>query len=317
MNATFVTHHETHTYKNPTSNYTVPPARSDSMVKDHAITDTEDDDSDTESDYLSFDESGDENENSQVEKEARERERQLVLEAAGLIVNQNVGPPPVRSRSKRRPPPVAPVRNVSYHKDLPPVPVEEVETTPAIEVSHEEQLDDAFARYEAFKNNQINLNRLSVVSTDSSTLATPHSPTATTFPLSTSASQNGKERDSEGSKYSNFLNFLRSRTPETEVRRVTSGLSTLNISAPIMHSSTSGSNIPGSPQDSPPRSNSPSFGTVRMFFSFPVAGVCSICVQSWASLVDKTALEGIPPGERKRQEVGYVYLGHLMSIDAS
>lgn len=55
---------------------------------------------------------------------------------------------------------------------------------------------------------------------------------------------------------------------------------TLVISAPIMSTSTSAASF----ADEPSRTNSPSFGT------------------SWASLVDKTALEGIPPGERKRQE---------------
>jgi hypothetical protein len=61
---------------------------------------------------------------------ARENERQRVLEAAGLIVNEDVKPPPrlerARSARKRRPPPAAPQRSsiisTSAAKDLPPVP---------------------------------------------------------------------------------------------------------------------------------------------------------------------------------------------------
>ncbi|KDR82039.1 hypothetical protein GALMADRAFT_240494 [Galerina marginata CBS 339.88] len=239
--------------------------------------DVDSDSEDSDSDYLSFDES--DKEESTTNKEARERERQLVLEAAGLIVNQDVGRPPTRARSiKRRPAPAAPRRQPSVHKDLPPVPGPdpEPEADPETEViSHEARLDDAFARYESFKNTQANLNRLSVVSTDSSVMP-PSSPTTTVSSMSMVTSPVHGSQGGEG-KYSHFLNFLtRSKTPDGE-RRSTS---TLMISAPIMNVS----NSQGGSQEGPTRSNSPSFG------------------MSWASLVDKNALDGIPPGERKRQE---------------
>ena len=46
------------------------------------------------------------------------------------------------------------------------------------------------------------------------------------------------------------------------------------------------------------------------FFDSYLTFLLNFWVKSWASLVDKTALEGIPPGERKRQEVN-VYLCYL------
>lgn len=64
-----------------------------------------DSDSDSGSDYLSFEES-DDDEETKDEKEARERERRMVLEAAGLIVqvDGSVKPPAslVRARSLRK-----------------------------------------------------------------------------------------------------------------------------------------------------------------------------------------------------------------------
>ncbi|KAF9481352.1 hypothetical protein BDN70DRAFT_912316 [Pholiota conissans] len=263
-------------------------------VNGHEMDDSDSDDSD--SDYLSFEDSDDDEETAAA-KEAREREKQRVLEAAGLIVKQNVGPPPVRPR---RPAPAAPRRVLSVHKDLPPVPdaePPEAETEPEHEpapepISHEARLDDAFARYESFKNlHAAGMNRLSVISTES-TSGTAVSPTATTTAtipssasvMSLSPSQSSQKESGGGSggegKYSNFLHFLtggKGESAERERRTVSS----LNISAPIMINSPSNQSTP---QDGPSRSNSPSFG------------------MSWASLVNRNALEGIPPGERKRQE---------------
>ncbi|PPQ97490.1 hypothetical protein CVT26_002719 [Gymnopilus dilepis] len=301
-----------------------------STVVDYADDDTEtDSDSDIDSDYLSFEESDDEEgeEASAVataaDKAARERERQLVLEAAGLIVNKDVGRPPARARSvrrghsqhqqlkprgvnaggdeqgqqqeqqqqqqhHRRPAPAAPGprRVPSMYKDLPPVPSSEP-------VSHEAALDDAFARYEYFKNNQAanNLNRLSVISTDSAVSGMPSSPTTSTAP-SREGKERERERDAEGGRYSHFLHFLRSggnRTPEDGDRSAQKrSVSTLTISSPMpiggASSATSSTSAVDGGATSPSRSSSPSFG------------------MSWASLVDKNALEGIPPGERKRQE---------------
>ena len=82
--------------------------------------------SDSDSNYLSFDDSDNDKDAVQA-KAAREREKQRVLEAAGLIVNQNVGPAPLRSKAKsvkrrpapavllrmKRPPPLNPETNCS------------------------------------------------------------------------------------------------------------------------------------------------------------------------------------------------------------
>jgi actin cytoskeleton-regulatory complex protein PAN1 len=217
-----------------------------------------DEDSDTDSDssdYLSFDE--DDNENvypeTKAERESRAHERQLVLEAAGLIVTQHDKPPPavVRARSyKRRPAPLAPHKGkfqsfVSPAKELPPVPqvVANLEPEP---INHTQSLDDAFDRYESFKNSQLASNRMSVASTISGE-AYPPSPTA-----STTAS---RERDGEGKGYSYFLNFLgRSRTPEEKDKDRSANK--LNISAPMMQ---------GSGDSDPGRSSSPAFGSVCCF----------------------------------------------------
>ena len=229
-----------------------------------------DDDSDSDSCdsvYLSFDDTHEHHHHhhhhaeTDEERIAREREKQLVLEAAGLIVNQDTsGPPPklvrAKSKSKRRPAPAVPTRTFSISKDLPPVPVlEEPEEAEPEEIDHATRLDDAFARYESFRNAQLNQNRLSVVSTDSSnTISTlTASPTSLTSPtvLSPTHSQG---RESEGGRYSHFLHFLtRSKTPEQGDRKTS-----LVISAPIMSTSTSAASF----ADEPSRTNSPSFGTV-------------------------------------------------------
>ncbi|KAK0492066.1 hypothetical protein EDD18DRAFT_1080080 [Armillaria luteobubalina] len=227
-------------------------------------TDTSDDDMDADtetdgSDYLSFAESDIEDTypETKAEREAREHERQLVLEAAGLIVKQDVKPPPRPPRKpksgKRRPPPLAPERlssntSASSLKGLPPVPPTESETS-----AH---LNDAFDRYEAFRYTHANANRMSVASSMDS--APPSSPTLSA--VSQSPSKEGESR------YSSIMHFLGRKTPEAEKRLV--------ISAPILNS----------PETEFSRSASPAFGS------------------SWASLVDKSALEGIPPKERRRQE---------------
>lgn len=218
---------------------------------DHPTDDESDDES--ESNYLSFtDDSGDEGEveasNNQgsEEREAREHERQLVLEAAGLIVNQDVKPP-VRPR-KRRPAPAAPDRSSmismsSTHKDLPPVPSPEP-------VDHAARLEDAFDRYETFKqtHGDINLNRMSVASTNDTLPPSPKSPVVSLAPSSS--------RDSDGRGYSHLLSFLgRSKSPIGDVDRPTR--STLNISSPILNS-----------PDSLSRENSPAFGSVSTLSTY-------------------------------------------------
>lgn len=61
---------------------------------------TDDTNETSDSDYLSFDES--DAEETEAERKAREHERQLVLEAAGLIVKEDVKPPPRPPRPPRR-----------------------------------------------------------------------------------------------------------------------------------------------------------------------------------------------------------------------
>ncbi|KAF8888235.1 hypothetical protein BD779DRAFT_1524285 [Infundibulicybe gibba] len=215
--------------------------------------DPDDDDSDSGSDYLSFTESDQEDGNgeSKSDREAREYERQLVLEAAGLILNQDPSACPPAPNKRQS--------SITADKELPAVPEPEREPNHDHEpLDHTARLDDAFDRYEAFRSNQNNFNRLSTASLET----VPPSP-------STSSMATAHSRESDGRGYSHFLNFLgRSKTPVDGEKR-----STLQISAPIINAS-----------DDHTRSNSPAFGS------------------SWASLVDKTALEGLPAGERRRQE---------------
>lgn len=206
---------------------------------------SEDEDESSDSDYYSAtDDSDDEGVegDSNKDREAREKERQRVLEAAGLIVNEDVKPPPkverARSTRIRRPAPAAPQRssvisNTSV-KDLPPVPQnEDGPIEPTV------RLDDAFDRYEAFKKTQSSNNRLSVAS---SFETGPSSPTSGSPSITPSIS-----RDGEGRGYIHLLSFLGRKTPANE----TSERRTLNISAPILNIS-----------DSPSRDNSPAFGSV-------------------------------------------------------
>lgn len=236
----------------------------------------DDDDSD-DSDYLSSDDT----EESNSAKEARERERQLVLEAAGLVVNQDVKPPP---RQKRRPAPAAPQRVPPEHKDLPPIPDPEAgPDQPAEKVDHEAELDDAFARYESFRNTQSNLNRFSVVSADSVISPTSPTPTISSMAMSSTHSHSGESLG----RYTHFLQFLKSgsKTPEADRKHA----ATLNISAPMMNLSASNQS---SLQEVPSRSNSPSFGMVcplsggfhqfsLSFFSSPSLGLALWTRQLW------------------------------------
>ncbi|KAI0933423.1 hypothetical protein AcV5_005570 [Taiwanofungus camphoratus] len=228
-----------------------------------------DEDSASDSEYVSLSESDTDNSDEElseearlIEREARALERQRVLEAAGFIIKSDLKPPsrPVRSRShrKRRPPPAVPDRspNVvqSPHKDLP-------EPPEADNNENSFRLDDAFERYETFRKANPNLNRLSVTSVDTSnsvpspTLTTPRSPSA----------------EPEGRTHLGFLSFFGRKTPgnDGETRTMPT------ISAPILSKEPS----------------TPSLGESDIPFG-----------SSWASLVDKSALEEIPVKERRRQE---------------
>ncbi|KIL68468.1 hypothetical protein M378DRAFT_184914 [Amanita muscaria Koide BX008] len=214
------------------------------------------------SDYLSFESDNDETGDLHA---SSERERQMVLEAAGLIVNQEVNPPPATVRSistlkKSQLPPIVPRRRTTrsgdpYKKDLPPLPDAEP-------MDHAARLDDAYERFESYRNQQLSTNRLSLISTDSSL----HSPSSMKDGVPSTPKDNENQR-----RYSQFFQlFSGLRGPEPEKRTV----STLTISGPIS----------GASSYDISRSGSPAFGS------------------SWASLVDSSALEGMPTGERKRQE---------------
>jgi hypothetical protein len=172
--------------------------------------------------------------------EVREKERQRVLGAAGLIVNQDVKPPPrlarVRSARQRRPPPAAPQRSStisnSPSKDLPPIPDSPVDSP---------RLNDAFDRYESFKHIQGNSNRLSVASSFETAPSSPGGSPAISVAPSLS-------KDGESRSKSHLLNFLGRRTPAND----SSEKRTLTISGPIINHN-----------DSPSRENSPAFGSVR------------------------------------------------------
>lgn len=161
----------------------------------------------------SFESSGDEEEVPQTEeerkadREAREIERQRVLEAAGLIIMKSERAPPPRparrkSVRKHRPAPAVPAqvrRQTHDTKDLPNIPGSESQDTSL-------RLDDAYERYEAHKQSNAQLNRLSTASLDtSSSFASP----SVSFTRSPSV-------DHEGRSHSNFLSFFGRKTPAND-----------------------------------------------------------------------------------------------------
>lgn len=241
------------------------------------------DDSDTE--YLSFDDSDQETEEQRrVEREARASERQRVLEAAGLIVRKDERRPPPKIPHKHRPPPAVPDRltiitepSSDKDKELPSVPTSQDDTQTIMYVN------DAYERYEAFKQSQ--LNRLSIASS----LEITPSPTVTSPTLSVAVSV-AKADSSEGRFSDKLRDFLgRSKTPE---ERRTNLIISGPISGPVL-----------TREPSPVASeNSTAFGAVSCDQDSDIHPSAHL-PKSWASLVDKSALDGIPPQERKRQEV--------------
>ena len=192
-----------------------------------------DDDSedDSEHEYVTASESESDESDNEVEqseearrqeRQAREAERQRVLEAAGLIIKEDhrrPPPRPVRVRShRRRPAPAVPERSKttpspSPTKDLPPLPSGD-SRNPSF------RLDDAYERYEAYRQSNLAMNRLSIVSVESSTSTTSQSAPSVT----PTTSESGEHR----SHTSSFLNLFRSRTPgndsgEAPARPVISG----------------------------------------------------------------------------------------------
>ncbi|KAI0261797.1 hypothetical protein BC834DRAFT_925418 [Gloeopeniophorella convolvens] len=254
-------------------------------------TDEADDESasdDSASEYHSFSDSDSQDdeaamteEERRLERETRALERQMVLEAAGIVVKQDTtrSPPPrplrrrtVTARAKHRPAPAPPTA---------PTPLQEPDSDKSqLHTPTHAHLDDAYERYEAFKQHA---SRMSVSSVE---LFPPPSPVSIgSLPLAPSISRDsygdkekGKEGATSSSSYGSRITQLlgRSRTPiqDKESRSMPT------ISAPILSASSSGTGTDGTPI----RENSPAFGS------------------SWASLVDKSALVGLPDRERRRQE---------------
>ena len=214
-----------------------------------------DDEESSAEEYLSFEgdsdseseasEEGQTEEQRQAEYEAREIERQRVLAAAGLIIKHDVKSaprPPARTKSlrTRRPAPIAPTQSQQeksiLERDLPPTPVGEGSSS----ADPIQRVDDAFDRYEAYKQNMGQ--RASVASS----YETPSSPSGSSI-ISPSLSR--EESRSYGG-YSGLLSFLGRRTPGTDSDK-RSNLSGLTISNPISNRS-----------KPPSREGSPAFGSV-------------------------------------------------------
>ncbi|TFY81602.1 hypothetical protein EWM64_g2415 [Hericium alpestre] len=231
--------------------------------------------------YLEVEEDTDEEqpteEQRKQEREARAAERQKVLEAAGLVLKQDGRKPPPRpmkrgnafmaGKKKHRPPPAIPIQKQSSGtSDGAEKELAALADSTAASNDDVMRLDDAFDRYEEFKKSSVENNRWSVSSLESSPI--PSSPSASLTPSKSTDRNEGSE-----GRYSTLLHhFLgRSRTPVEGEKKVMP-----TISAPIMNGETS--------LISRESSIGPGFGS------------------SWASLVDKSALEGMPARERSRQE---------------
>ena len=224
-----------------------------------------DSDSDTES---SEDEEMTE-EQRQHEREQRELERIRVLEAAGLIIQQPAEGkkppvPPLRRRSTRkgrRPPPVAPLSTLpaitlDRGRELPPIPPP----------SPRARLDDAYERYETFKNRQATMpgttdrDSMAFTVSDASSIPPsspriPMTPGMGTVSLSPATSAPPAVQESKSGGYTGLLSFLgRSKTPGEEKKP----LSVTSISAPMISAP-----MPGAATTTPTRENSPAFGSVR------------------------------------------------------
>jgi actin cytoskeleton-regulatory complex protein PAN1 len=241
---------------------TAPSPSSQSLSLPHGSpgeTDDTDNDSasDPTSDYHSFSDSdteGDEpamtEEERRLEHEMRAAERHLVLEAAGIVVKQDTTrrPPPrlqrrrsltgVRPRHRPAPAPPSPIAPVPINwpdldKPQPPTPTQ----------AH---IDDAYERYEAFKQHTF---RLSVSSIEQ-------------LPDQDRGKDSVNPSVSYGSRITQLL--ARARTPiqEREARVMPT------ISAPILNTSSSGKGIPGTSS----REDNPAFGSVCVLM-LPARGI--------------------------------------------
>jgi hypothetical protein len=220
-------------------------------------------DSDSEDDETAMTE-----EERKIEREVRAVERQLVLEAAGIIVKKDSTGPPPRLQRRRT---IASGRPMHRPAPAPPPPPTSTQREDLDELDRptrvQEHLDDAYERYEAFKQQS---SRLSISSIDQLSPLPPASPSLgsgsfSLAPAQSHESLSDKERGSEnvsgtssssyGSRISHFLG--RSRTPIQE--RETRVMST--ISAPIMSSSSSSGTVT---LGSPTPGDSPGFGLVSL-----------------------------------------------------
>jgi hypothetical protein len=193
-----------------------------------------------------------EEDESEEHRLAREQERQRVLEAAGLIVKTDRKAPPrppmpQRRQSKRvrRAPPPAPAGAASPTASTP---TKELPATPpqdeAVDMSA--HLDDAFDRYEAFKQSRLENNRLSVASSDVPP-ASPPSPSPFP-PLERTISTDVETSRSHGGFFSSLLGR---KTPANDEKKTT-----LVISGPMAMGPLSAG------AEEPTRAGSPAFGTV-------------------------------------------------------
>ncbi|KAL1691657.1 hypothetical protein GGG16DRAFT_91161 [Schizophyllum commune] len=215
-------------------------------------------------DYFSLEDSDEEEETSDTKEDraAREAERQRVLEAAGLVVQRDKPPPPRPPRRKR---------SVKQRRPAPAAPkrasvlsVTSDKDLPTLPTESTAPISRPMRLDDAYERYEEfkSKNRMSM----SSMSDVPSSPTSASITPGAVSPAPSIARDDSTRSHSRFLSHIlgRSKTPD-RIMPV--------ISGPILQT-----------PEVPDRPNSPAFGS------------------SWASLVDKTALDGIPPHERKRQE---------------
>jgi hypothetical protein len=199
----------------------------------------------------------------QHEREQRELERIRVLEAAGLIIKQPAEgktppAPPLRRRSTkkgRRPVPAAPIPTLQAT-----IPDRERELPLLPPLSPHARVDDAYERYETFKNREVT-NRDSTAFTVSDASSIPPSsprisitPSMGSVSLSLATPMPPAVHESKGGGYTGLLSFLsRSKTPGEEKKT----FSVASISAPMISAP-----MPVAAVTTPMRENSPAFGSV-------------------------------------------------------
>lgn len=213
----------------------ISPSGSDSIdndadIEDESDWDSDDDDEDgdsftaSETDSSGSDDEEQTEEQHRAEREARAVERQRVLEAAGLIITKTDRKPPPRparrkSIRKRRPAPEVPQRRRRSKHDT----MHETLSPDLDGRDSSLRLDDAYERYENFKQSSTSMNRLSMASVDTSASI----PSSAPSPSPSLAILRSPSTEQEGRSYSNFLHFFGRKTPgndgEARVMPVISG----------------------------------------------------------------------------------------------